>query len=399
MALNTFITIWLATLACLWPGHARPNYGKGLTVLISIDGFRADYLSLGNMPTLARLAKDGAVAEGLKPPFPSLTFPSHVSIVTGRPPDRHGIVHNAMRDPTIKDQRFTLSARAAVTDARWWREAIPVWVTAARAGKTSATMFWPGSEAEIGGIRPTFWEPYQEISSDARVERLLARLQRPDPADFATLYFSEVDIAGHIFGPRSPEVAASLARVDTALAAFLEGLTKLGVVANLIIVSDHGMADASTERVIDVHSDLSGFASARGLWADALGGFEVSAAEEKALLAALQKRPHMRCWRKSEIPATYAFGRHRRVPAIVCLADTGWRISFSETLRPISGLHGYDPDDPSMWGLFIAQGPRIRPARLPLIANLDVYPLLCRLLDILPEDNEASTALADTIVR
>lgn len=387
--------------ALLWPGHATA-LPRNLVVLVSIDGFRADYLDLGHTPTLARLAKDGAVADGLKPPFPSLTFPSHVSIVTGRPPDRHGIVHNSMSDPAIRDQRFTLASREAVSDARWWREAVPIWVTAARGRKTTSTMFWPGSETAIGGIRPMDWLPYDDaISSADRVARLLKWLERPDRADFATLYFSEVDTAGHFFGPQSPEVATALKSVDSALATFLEGLERLGLAgaADVVIVSDHGMAEASLDRIIDVRPELKRFPSARGEWADAIGGFTVSAEEEAPLLAALQERAHMRCWRKTDVPAAFAFGSNPRVPPLVCVADLGWRITYVDTPRRMAGLHGYDPKEPSMWGLFVAHGPRIRQVRVPVTDNLDVYLVLCRLLEITPELNEANSLLSEQVLK
>jgi len=84
-------------LAGLGAGPA-PAGGKPL-ILISIDGYRADYLDRGHSPVLAALAADGVRAKGLRPVFPSLTFPNHYTIVTGLYPDEHGIVNNTMHDP------------------------------------------------------------------------------------------------------------------------------------------------------------------------------------------------------------------------------------------------------------------------------------------------------------
>src|SRR5215813_15466520 len=68
-------------------------------ILISLDGFRADYIDRGLTPTLAALAADGVHAKAMKPSFPTLTFPNHYTLVTGLYPDHHGIVANRFTDP------------------------------------------------------------------------------------------------------------------------------------------------------------------------------------------------------------------------------------------------------------------------------------------------------------
>src|SRR5688572_9445904 len=141
----------LGLLACSRPAEPAP------VLLVSLDGFRADYLDRGHTPNLARLAREGVHARWMVPSYPSLTFPNHYTLVTGLRPDRHGIVHNTMADPVLGT--FNLSAREAVGDGRWWGGE-PIWITAQRAGVPTATLFWPGSEAAIDGVRPTRWRPY-----------------------------------------------------------------------------------------------------------------------------------------------------------------------------------------------------------------------------------------------
>src|SRR5688572_22089231 len=140
----------------------------------------------------------GVRAEALVPSFPSKTFPNHYTLVTGLYPGHHGIVGNAMRDPR-SGRTFTMQNRAEVSDAMWWG-GTPIWNTVQRAGRPSAAMFWPGSEAPIGGIRPTHWRPYVDHRPDLDlVDQSLTWLDlpRPERPAFFTLFMSEVDGGGH----------------------------------------------------------------------------------------------------------------------------------------------------------------------------------------------------------
>ena len=359
-------------------------------ILIGIDGFRADYLDRGVTPTLSRLASEGAVAEGgMRPSFPSVTFPNFYTLVTGLHPDHHGLVYNTMRDPALPDRLFTLRNRGEVMDRVWYDDGEPIWVTAEKAGLRTATMFWPGSEAPIGGVRPRYWLPYEQtVPSLARVNMLLGWFTLPveEQPRLATLYFDIVDTAGHRFGPGTPETDAALTEVDAAVAALLTGLETRGIEAELVIVADHGMATIAGERLVflDDHIDVSdvrliGEGSVATL--DPLPGREADI--EARLLGA---REHMECWRKGELPARLAYGRHPRVPAIVCLAETGWLIGTRARTDPArirGGAHGYDNAAPEMRALFIAHGPSFtRGVVVPEMDSVDVQPLLGRLLGL-----------------
>ncbi len=140
----------LLAVSCCATAHAAP-----LTILVSIDGMRPDYLERGVTPNLNRLAAGGARAVAMRPSFPSITFPNHYTLVTGLRPDHHGVVDNNMDDAAIPGVRFSMDNPAAVTDRRWWDQAEPIWVTAELHGIRSGTLFWPGSEAAIHGVRPT----------------------------------------------------------------------------------------------------------------------------------------------------------------------------------------------------------------------------------------------------
>ncbi len=358
--------------------EARPL--APLTILVSIDGFRADYLQRGATPTLSALAESGARA-AMRPSFPSVTFPNHYTLVTGLHPDRHGIVGNAFVDPALG--RFSMARK----ETPWWDQAEPVWVTAEKAGLTTGTMFWPGSETEIRGVRPTHWREFdQGLSGEARVDQILAWLDGPRPPAFATLYFDIVDSAGHRHGPDAPETTAAAAEVDAALARLLQGLEARGLRdrTHLVIVADHGMAATDPSRVVWL-DDLVDPAALEIIYAGAAAFLEPVAGREAEVEAALARRhPHAECWTRATIPARLALGRNPRVSAIVCAADAGWLIATRARpgTRP-GGAHGYDPAAPEMAALFIAHGPAIRPGvTLGDLDSVDVHPLLGRLLGI-----------------
>ena len=359
-------------------------------ILISIDGFRPDYLERGVTPTLNALAAAGVRARAMRPSFPTLTFPNHYSLVTGLRPDRHGIVNNTIEDPAIPGVRFSLGNRAAVIDRRWWDAAEPIWVTAEKAGVRTATMFWPGSEADVRGVRPAHWAVFDgAMPGEARVDTLLGWLDLPDRPGFMTLYFDEVDHDGHGFGPDSAAVTAAAGRVDGQIGRLLTGLKARGIAANIIIVSDHGMAATAPERVIRLDMLLP-TGSFRVVTAGAVAGLEAMPGQGGVLAAALARvtasgRDHMRCWPRLRIPARFGYGRNARVPAFVCIADVGWLILGAAPREPVQagGMHGYDQRDPAMAATFIAAGPAFRAGTvLPPFDNVDVYPLAMRLLGV-----------------
>jgi len=369
------------------PSESQIAEKKPLVVLVSIDGFKPEYLTRGLSPTLNRLAQDGTVADGLIPPFPSLTFPSHYSVVTGLTPDHHGIVNNVMYDPEIPEQIFKLSSREAVANPKWWIAGVPIWVTATEQGKISSTLFWPGTEAKNQGIQPQDWLPYDgKMNSVQRVEKLLDWLNRPEEmrADFATLYFSEVDSAGHEYGPRSKEANTSIHNVDLALAKFIEGLEKLKLKnkTTIVITSDHGMAEVDEKNLIDIKSLLKNHQSASIKWLGPLAGVDVTSADQEQALISLAKEANMDCWSKNKLPTEFNFGTNRRIPNVVCLAKLGWTITDSPNKKPIPGQHGYDPNLPDMHGIFIASGYKIEKGKLPAFDNIDVYPLLMKLIKL-----------------
>lgn len=372
--------------------------GKPLVILVSMDGFRADYLERGIAPNLSRLAADGARG-AVRPSFPSKTYPNHYTLVTGLRPDRHGLVDNVMIDPTLPGATFTLSDRSTVKDPRWWNDATPLWVTAERQGVISASVYWPGSETAIQGAQPTYWLTYdQSATAEARVDQVLAWLDLPAETrpGFISLYFDETDTAGHHHGPDSAELNAAVTHTDAAIGRLTEGLKARGLAADLVITADHGMAAVSSDRVIYIEDILPEAAARRVAMGAFMTVIPVPGREREVEAALLKTHAHMTCWRKGEIPARYHFGTHRRIPPIFCLPQTGWEITTRKdaVARPIvGGAHGFDPYAPEMTAVFVAHGPHIRSGvRLRTVDNVDVYPLVARLLGVRPEASDGKLA-------
>ncbi len=366
-----------------------------LTILISIDAFRADYLDRGVTPNLSALAAGGARGV-MRPSFPSKTFPNHYTLVTGLYPDHHGVVANNMTDEAIPGVRFSMGNTAAVLDRRWWDGAEPIWVTAERARIITATLFWPGSEAAIHGIWPRHWAHFEQaLPSNLRVDMLLALLDAP-PADrpkFATLYFDIVDGAGHSYGPDSPQVNNAASTVDAAIGRLEAGLKARGIAANLIVVSDHGMAATSPARSLYM-DDLLPKEAYRSLDMGPIGTIYPTPGHEAQVETALVgAHPHLQCWLKKDIPARFHYGQNPRVAPIFCLPQTGWLLTTRDFHGQEAGDHGYDNMSPEMAAIFVASGPAFRHGVVvkPFV-NVDIYPLLARLIGVAPQPNDGNLA-------
>ncbi len=375
-------------------------------ILLSLDGWRWDYHTKATLPAVQRLIDGGVRAEGLVPGFPSKTFPNHYSIVTGLYPGHHGVIGNSMVDPGIAG-RFMLSDRDQVGNAAWWGGE-PVWLTVSRQGRRAAALFWPGSEAAIGGERPSAWAVYDEtMANDARVDRVLEWLDRPleERPVLLLSYFSDVDEAGHTFGPDSPEVPAALVRVDHAIGRLLTGLDARGLAGqvNVVLVSDHGMATVSRDRVIALsdYLDLSAVDVVDVNPNLALAPTTMTADEVYRRLA--RAHPHLHVYRKADAPVHWRFRSHPRVPPIVGVVDEGWslvRRPIPATARFSLGQHGYDPKVRAMHGLFIARGPAFRRgAVVPAFENVDVYNVLARVLGVVPAPNDGDSRAIDRLLR
>jgi predicted AlkP superfamily pyrophosphatase or phosphodiesterase len=403
MRFTLLICLFFLLGACASAPNTKRDAHANTVILVSLDGFHPDFLERGITPTIAQLADKGARVQWMLPSYPTLTFPNHYTLVTGLRPDHHGIVHNTMRDVALGN--FALKNRAAISDGRWWGGE-PIWVTTQKYGIRSATMFWPGSEAEIAGKRPNYWQAYDKnVVLASRVDTVLSWLDLPaaERPRFITLYFETVDDAGHDTGINASEMTMALQQVDAALARLVQGLEQRSMRdnTNLVIVSDHGLAQTPAEQIVFLDDavaietvDVITQGQSIGIAAKP----EHQASAEAALLG---RHAHFSCWRKSEVPAAWHYGKNPRVPPIVCQADVGWTVITKERYaaerdHSSDAEHGFDPNAASMRSVFFANGPDIKPGVvMPPIDNVDVYAFLCKLLGIKPAKHDGNANALD----
>lgn len=399
--------------ACSQPaGGDKPlGLSKPIAILISIDGWRWDYLDRFTPPTLTRLASQGVRADGLIPQFPSKTFPNHYTIVTGLRLANHGIISNNMRAPDISGE-FSPSNRDVQADPRWWGGE-PIWNTAERQGKIAAPMFWPGSETAIGGHQATFWTKFDgALPHRDRVNRMLEWLKLPEGKrpSFLTLYYGDVDSAGHDRGPDSDEVRDAALRVDASIGELVAGVTAAGLAdrVHYIVVSDHGMAALSPERTIVLDDYLDPSTVDVIDWGPVLGLSPKDGNADQLYATLKGKHPSLAMYRRNEIPAEYRLANHPRLPAVFAIVDEGWFVASRSDLEEWKepgrhfpgGAHGYDSRFKSMHGLFIASGPRlVTGVRVPAFENIHVYDLLCAILGIEPAKNDGDPAVTRNMLR
>jgi len=411
-ALHTLV-VAIALLAGAGLSQARIA-ADPIAILVSFDGWRWDYTDRFPTPNLHALAARGVRAKEMIPAFPVLTFPNHYTIVTGLYPEHHGIVANTMVDPMIP-VRFSMSSDEATGDARWWGGE-PLWVTATRQGRRSATMFWPGSMAAIGGVRPGDWLPFDgTVSAAQRTAQVLNWLRRPDAErpSFVTLYFDDVDHAGHDFGPDSDELRRAVETLDRQLGVLVGGIHDMGLDerATVVVVSDHGMAGLSSDRriLLDDYIDVKAV--------DVLeaNGFLALAPRDSSpdSVAAIYKRLHgahrrLRVFTPETMPARLHYRDNPRIAPILGIPDAGWAVTTRARLQrrlddgrePEAGAHGFDPDDRVMHAMFAAAGPEVRRGLVvPTVYNIDVYDFICAVLRLTPAPNDGKPERASEWLR
>ncbi|HXG37635.1 MAG TPA: ectonucleotide pyrophosphatase/phosphodiesterase [Bacteroidota bacterium] len=402
--LRTSIVLPVAVIFLFSAAFApTPVTNLPLTVLlISIDGFRYDYFEKTHLPNFDRLLQNGLRAQWLIPQFPTKTFPNHYTIVTGLRPESHGIVANTMYDPEF-GELFSMSNRRAVRDTKWWGGE-PIWVTAEKQGQKTAPYFWPGSEARIHDAYATYWRTFDQTVPDSqRVRDVFALLDRPvsERPTFITLYFETIDNAGHNFGPDSSALLPSLRAIDAVIGYLLEGLETRGILdkLNLIIVSDHGMSQLSVKRVINI-DDFVDTASVRIVDLSPVASLWPKPGKEDAVYRSLvNAHPHLKVYRKSEIPERWHFRNHRRVAPIIAVADDGWSIVRSTSRRIRGGNHGYDNALESMRAILLLHGPAFKKGIAEPVENIHLYNLICAILNLKPAPNEGSDVAIKALLK
>lgn len=380
------------------PDGAAPTGGENApsrlnapyVVLVSLDGFASRYVAQYRPGAIQALAAAGVWArDGMIPAFPSLTFPNHYALATGMYPERHGLVSNTFLDPG-RGAWYSLGDPSAVGDGTWYRGE-PLWATAERQGMVAASFYWVGSEAAVGGVRPSYWRAYDAgVPNDARVDQVLAWLRYPAAyrPHMITLYMSTTDAVGHAYGPDSPEMATAVASVDASIARLVTGIDQLehrGQVT-LVVLADHGMDGyaVSGRRYMADAAPLDGVTIAAV--GPAANLHLATGADAAGLRAALDAMAGVSAYLRSEVPDRLHYRADPRIGDVVLVPDSGVVVFPVNDREETPGwTHGWDNALLSMRALFVARGPTLPPGRvLDPFELVQVYPLVTRILGLTP---------------
>lgn len=378
---------------------------KPYLIFISTDGFRYDYAKKYHAENLLKYSNQGVSAKAMLPSFPSITFPNHWSLITGLYPSHHGLVDNFFYDYSRKEF-YAMSKKENAEDGSWYG-GIPLWSLAEKQGVVSASLQWVGSASEAGGIRPTYYYHYHEkFTPEEKINKVVNWLKLPEDVrpHFISLYFPEVDGAGHRFGPESPEAEKSVQLVDNAIGNLVEKVNQLGLKnVNFIFVSDHGMIKVDKENPLSIPEML-------------LNKERFDIYNSQTLLRVVVKNPneiktvyHQLKVSKTDdykviltkrFPRKLHYGtkddKYNRIGQIL-LVPNAPKIFLEKGKSTSVGKHGYNPRiTPEMKAVFYAWGDVFKNnLEISEFSNVNVYPLVAEILGLKvyqPIDGSPKTA-------
>jgi predicted AlkP superfamily pyrophosphatase or phosphodiesterase len=370
---------------------------RNYVLLVSFDGFRWDYDKMYSTPNLNKLASDGVKAERLIPSFPTKTFPNHYSIVTGLYPDHHGLIDNSFQADEL-GLFYRMGDRSAVENPSFYGGE-PVWATAEKQGVKAASFFWVGSEAPVGGIHPSYWKKYDgTVTYEARIDSVikwLGYLENKRP-ELVTLYFDEPDLTSHDFGPLSAETGLVVSKLDSIVGAIRLKLSALPYAKriNLIVLSDHGMGPISSDKYVNLKDVVPNRMVKSFTGGNPVYLIDPSEGKRDSVLILLNSKQGLKAWSKSQVPQRLHYGTNPRIPEIVVVADSSWSIGTRPGGGAIKGgAHGYDNSDSDMYSIFYAAGPSFKKGyKFEELNNIDIYNLICKILNIQPAKNDGDPA-------
>ena len=358
-----------------------------LLIVVSLDGFRWDYPDRFDTPNLDKIEQIGVKAKSLIPSFPSITFPNHYTMATGLYPDHHGIVQNQFYDPQLKETYNEKGKRSTVEDGKFYGGE-PIWVTAEKQGMKSATFFWVGSEADVQGIRPSYWKRYEHhLPYMQRIDTVLYWAQLPieKRPKLIMWYLDEPDGKGHRYGPMSDSLRPLMTYLDSLVGVFYKRVKALPNADHIdvIITSDHGMCQLSPERRIDLDDfiDTSMLTVMDGY--NPMMNLGVKPGFVDTVYNKLQSIEHLKAWKHGELPEYLHYGTNPRTHDISLVADSSWSVYWSWENMDKLGAHGYDPINTDVHAIFYAFGPSFKTNYAKAsFQNIHLYPLMAHILQL-----------------
>ncbi|CAO3610014.1 unnamed protein product [Cunninghamella blakesleeana] len=398
------------------------HYYGPTVILISLDGFRNDYLQRGVTPNLLNFASKGMQAEYLQPSFPSITFPNHWTLVTGLYPEAHGIVGNEFFDPNA-NERFIHKKPEISNHPKWWKGE-PIWKTASSQGKLSGVIMWPGSG--IPTMKADYFIDYnREFTAQKKMDKVLEWLDYPLEVrpQMISVYIPQIDQKGHGGGPDGAQLNTVLKNMDDAIGHLLDGLTDRNLDSHIhvVIVSDHGMAQTHKSRVIYYDDILSvqsrSYLMEREAWP--LLNLRPKANAPPDAVEQIYNEflnytnnhdkddIHFSVYLREDIPEKYHYSNNQRIAPIVAIPDVGYSFVLHEQFNNTAdvdyrprGIHGYDNFAYEMRAIFMARGPRVerkwgRGAILKPFQNTEVYQFVTNLLNLEPSPNNCTVCSSE----
>jgi predicted AlkP superfamily pyrophosphatase or phosphodiesterase len=383
----------------------KSQFNKPYVILISADGFRADFTELYNATFLKSVSKKGVRAQFMTPSFPSLTFPNHYSIVTGMYPSHHGLVDNTYYDAS-RGAEYRMGNQKTVQDGSWYG-GTPLWVLAEQQKMLSASFYWVASEAAIQNTRPTYYYVYNEkINIANRIKAVKDWLSLPEDQrpHMITFYFPQVDHEAHTYGPNDTHVAEAVQLVDSSINALQAALSTLNLPINYIFVSDHGMTKVDNDNTLGMPTAID-TAAMRVPWGDAL--IHVYAKDTSKLTATyngLKKDTSVSVYKLDETPAYWHYkksdDKYNRIGDLIVVPHLPKVFNFS-TKKTTLGKHGFDNHHPDMRATFMAWGPAFKSGlTIKDFENVNVYPLVAKILGLKIDEQQIDgklNVLANTL--
>ena len=381
------------TVSSIVTKNSKASAKKPYLILISLDGFRWDYVEKYKPPHLINFIKNGINSESLIPSFPTKTFPNHYTIATGMYPDKHGIIANSFYSYD-KDMTYRIRDREKVEDGSFYG-GNPIWIQANRSNMVTASYFFVGTEANIQGLKPTYYYRFDNsVKNEVRVNQAIDWLKLPPKKrpHLITMYFSDMDDTGHKYGTKNDEeLKKTLFELDTQLGVLFKGIEKTGLAVNIIIVSDHGMSTVPISKFIAIEKIEND-----SLYTSIDNGAIVNIHPNNknqidSIYTYLKKKEsNFKVYKTENTPGFEYIPKNKNWGAIQILPDFGYYFSSTKGIASRKqhintnfGVHGYDQKHKDMHGIFYANGPAFKKAhRTPSIKNIHIYPLMCKILGL-----------------